>query len=156
MSIRSDLGNVFANVGNDIQTLIGQAKNAISNIFGSCETTLSHIWDGGFAGIDEKGLETLQNEIEKYCQGVEGVINGFNQNARVEQAYKGAIATAAADYVAAVKDFLAAYVSTVRQEKVDASTAFQNYAAGAQTFATDVGSDAQSIRTQAQQMRIDN
>lgn len=156
MSLQSVAGNISTNFQNDIQTTISQAKNFFNNLFGQVQADLSHIWDGGFAGIDQNGLETLKGAIETYCQRIEGVITGFNQNANVEQAFKGPIADACASYVDSVKGLIAAYVSTVRAEKTDAGTAFENYAIGAQQLSQNMVSDSDTIRQQAQSIRIDD
>ncbi len=155
MSLQSLVGNVTSKVGNTVQDVVGQAKAHITNIFGTVKTGFSNIWGGGFAGIDENGLETLKGSIDTYCQGIEDTIKGFNEDANIEQAYKGVVGDAVRAYCEGVKELLAAYVSTMRTEKEDANTAFQNWKAAASQLASDITADADQIRSQANEIRVD-
>lgn len=155
MSIQSAVGNITSNVTNDLQSLLITAKTNIQNIVGSVSTGLSAIWSGGFAGIDENNFEILKNALIKYCDDLDEHINGFNQEGRLQIAYKGAIQEAANEFVIAVKDILTAYVSTMRRNIAEADTAFQNYKQAAQSIAQDIRSDAQAVRDEASKIRIE-
>lgn len=155
MSIQSAVGNIISNTKNDIDAFFTQAKASLENIVGSVGTKLSNLWDGGFAGIDENNFDTLKQAIISYCDEVDAIINGFNQEGHLEVAYKGAIQDAANDFVVAVKDILVAYVSTMRRNIAEADTAFQNYKQAAQSIAQDVQADAANIRSEAQKVKLD-
>lgn len=155
MSIQSAVGNIISNTKNDITSIITGAKGALENIVGSVGTKLSNLWDGGFAGIDENSFGTLKQAIMDYCNEVDEIINGFNQEGHLEVAYKGAIQDSANDFVVAVKEILVAYVSTMRRNIAEADTAFQNYRQAAQSIAQDVQADAANIRSEAQKVKLD-
>ena len=155
MSIQSALGNFATGAKNDITSIFAGAKGALENIVGSVGTKLSNLWDGGFAGIDENNFESLKQAIVQYCDEVDAIIDGFNQQGHLEVAYKGAIQNAANDFVVAVKEILVAYVSTMRRNIAEADTAFQNYRQAAQSLAQDVQADAANIRSEAQKVKLD-
>ncbi len=155
MSIQSAFGNITSAVDNGLDSAISVAKAALGNIVGSVGTALSNLWSGGFAGIDENNFESLKQAIITYCDEVDEIINGFNQEGNLEVAYKGAIKDAASDFVGAVKEILVAYVSTMRRNIAEADTAFQNYKQAAQSIAQDVQADAANIRSEAQKVKLD-
>lgn len=155
MSIQSVAGNFITGAKNDITSIFAGAKGALENIVGSVGTKLSNLWDGGFAGIDENNFESLKQAIIQYCDEVDAIIDGFNQQGHLEVAYKGAIQDAANDFVVAVKEILVAYVSTMRRNIAEADTAFQNYRQAAQSIAQDVQADAANIRSEAQKVKLD-
>lgn len=155
MSIGSALGNITSNVVNDLESILASAKSKLENIVGSVGTGLTNVWDGGFAGIDETNFHTLTEALNQYCVGIEELINGFNQRNKLEVAYKGAIQDAADEYVAAVKNILVAYVTRMRTNIAEAETAFANYKQGAAAIAQNVTSDAQSIRAEANEIKLD-
>lgn len=138
-----------------IKSIFAGAKGTLENIVGSVGTKLSNLWDGGFAGIDENNFESLKQAIVQYCDEVDAIIDGFNQQGHLEVAYKGAIQDAANDFVVAVKEILVAYVSTMRRNIAEADTAFQNYRQAAQSIAQDVQADAANIRSEAQKVKLD-
>ena len=156
MSLESVTGDFGSSVGNSLDILIAEARAAFQNIFGGLGTKLSNFWDGGFAGIDESNLPALKDAINKYCANIEGIISGFNEQAKVEVAYKGAVQVAATDFIGAIKQILQAYVSTIRRNISEADLAFQNYSAGAQQIAQNVSSDATQVRSDASKIRLDN
>ena len=157
MSIQSAIGNITSAMDNNIDATIAGARSRLEAIVGGIQTALSNFWDGGFAGIDEAGLEgSLKPAIIAYCDKIDGIIQGFNENPKLEVAYKGAIQSAASDFIKAVKQILEAYVSTMRVNISDATVAFQNYSQGASQIASNVSSDAGDIRVQADQINLDN
>lgn len=155
MSIRSFVGNVASNVGNDLQSIMAAAKIAVQNVVGSVETGLTTLWSGGFAGIDENNFDTIKNALTEYCNTIEEHIEEFDQMSKLEVAYKGSIQEAADDFVKAVKEILRAYVTTMRRNITEADTAFQNYKENAEKIAQDVMSDAESVRSEAKKIRLD-
>lgn len=155
MSIQSALGNIVSGVTNDLQGLLTAAKAKLEGIVGGIATSMTNLWDGGFAGIDENNFDTLKAALESYCNSIDEIIRGFDQTTNLDVAYKGAINEAANDFVDSVKEILTAYVSTMRRNIAEADTAFQNYAQAAQSIAQDVKSDAADIRSEAQNIRLD-
>jgi len=155
MSVQSGISGVHSIQSNVVDTIISSARTYFENLIGTLGTTLSNFWDGGFAGINENGLEDLVSAINTYCANIQGLIDEFNENAAVEIAYKGAIQIAAADFIKSVKEILQAYVSTIRRNVEESRVAFQNYAQGAQQISQSVSSDAQSVRSKANEIKLD-
>ena len=157
MSIQSGLGNIGAGAGNVGQSGLAWATGRIESIMGSVKTGLGNIWGGGFAGISIERIKSdLIPALEKYCKTIESSINQFNAEADVTSSFAGPEVTVAVeDFVGAVKEILAAYVSTMRAEIAMAEKAYIDYQIGAQRVGTNVKSTATDIRAAASSIRLD-
>lgn len=155
MNIRSTSGNILHNVQDNLSSALISGKTAIENIVGTATTSLSNIWGGGFTGMSKEGIEELKTSLNKYCQEIEELIGGFDQNGDITMALQGDTQTAAYDFIDAIKQLLQAYVSTMRQEIDEADEAYNNFAMSSQSISQDVESAAQDIRSNASQIRLD-
>ena len=155
MSIRSTSGNFLRNFKDNISSLLSSSKSRLDSIVGQAKTSLGNLFSGGFTGMSESGMETLVQEIDKYCQSIEAKIAEFNEKGDIEVALKGDVQVAAMDFVAAIKELLQAYVSTMRQEVSEAREAYQNFLAAGKQISQDVQSAASDIRSNAADIRLD-
>lgn len=155
MSIKSTIGNFSHSVQDTISSTLTTAKTQIENIVGSTTTGLSNIWNGGFTGMSESGMSELKTQLEAYCREVQDLINGFDQTGDITSALKGDVQTAAYDFIAAVKDLLQAYVSTMKQEIREADEAYQNFLKSSQSISQDVSDAASDIRSNASSISLD-
>lgn len=155
MSIKSTVGNITHNVQDTLSSVLNTATTQIENIIGSTTTSLSNIWSGGFTGMSEGGMEELKTALINYCEEIQGLIDGFDQTGDITSALKGDVQTAAYDFVAAIKELLQAYVSTMKQEISEADEAYQNFMASGKSISQDVQSAASDIRSNASSIRLD-
>lgn len=155
MSIRSTLGNITHNAEDFISNIFNGARTALENIVGNVSTSLSNIWSGGFVGMSESGIDELCSQIENYCQSIEAQIAQFDEKGNIENALKGDVQVAAADFIAAVKQLLQAYVSTMRQEIAESHEAYTNFVNSGKSIAQDVESAASDIRSNADSIKLD-
>lgn len=116
---------------------------------------VGHLWNGGFAGINEEGINTLNSNLDGYCQEIQDIINGFDETGDITSALKGRIQEAAQEFIKAIKDLLTAYVSTIKKEQDEALDAYRRYSEQTEELSTKVEADADDIRAQAQQIRLD-
>lgn len=154
-SIKSTIGNIAHNVQDTLSSVLTSAKTQIENIVGGTTTALSNIWSGGFTGMSETGMTELKNQLTKYCEEVQGVIDSFDQSGDITSALKGEVQEAAYDFIAAIKTLLQAYVSTMKQEIAEADEAYQNFIASGQSISQDVQSSASDIRSNASNISLD-
>ena len=154
MNIRDLLNNIETKTFNNPQNRVAGALNNIRNLFGSTSASLTHVWNGGFAGIDEAHLNDLKIAMNNYINSIQESINEFNEISAMATAYKG-MDSAITEYISSIKSLLNAYVSTLRKDIVEADMAFQNYQLAAKSIAVGLSSDAQIIRSQAGQIELD-
>ena len=155
MSVRSNLGNLSHSVQDTLSSVLATAKTQISNIVGSTSTGLSNVWSGGFTGMSESGINDLKTSLTSYCQEIQGLIDGFDQNGDITSALKGDAQVAASEFIDAIKKLLQAYVSTMKQEIAEVDEAYANFVAAAQSISQDVSSDASDIRSNASSISLD-
>lgn len=157
MTIESGLGNLVTGAGNAGQAGLAWANARLENIVGSVKTGLGNIWGGGFAGISIERINSdLIPAVNKYCETIESAINQFNADADVTSSFAGTeLETAVQDFIKAIKELLAAYVSTMRKEIAAINSAYEQYTSGAQNVASNVASNASEIRAAANDIRLD-
>lgn len=156
MSIRSMVGNATRTVQNNIGSVLNEASSFLENATGTITTQAAHLWDGGFAGMSESGIQELVNILEKYCADMETIINGFNADADLSGAIKGSqIEPAIRKYVESVKKLLQAYVSRIRVEKDEANEAWTNFRDRQQEISQDVEQVSSDIQQEAEKIRLD-
>lgn len=155
MSVQSAIGNFTRGAQDTISDILTGAKTNFDGIVGTTSTALGSLWSGGFVGMSESGMEQLKQAIETYCTEIEAIINEFNEEGDIDNALKGDVNTAARDFIHAVKELLQAYVSRMRQEKIDADEAWNNWKQASQDISQNVTSDAEQIRSDAASIRID-
>lgn len=155
MSIRSTVGSITHNLGNDINSAISTGRTLMENIVGSTSTQLSNIWGGGFTGMNHDEIGNLRDHLWFYASEVEELINSFNEEGDISISLKGDAQIAAIEFIKAVKQMLQAYVSTLKQEISEIDEAYQNFLTANSSVASDVQSAADEIRQNAQQIRLD-
>lgn len=155
MSLQSNISDFNRTVEDSVSNALNYARNAFAQIHGSIETRLSTLWSGGFVGISEDGLHVLENALDAYINRIQGIINGFNPDGDITVALKGAPETAAKEFIESIKSLLEAYVSTMRAEKQEIWEAFNNFQSAGQNIAQQVSQDAEQIRSNAENIRID-
>lgn len=153
MNIRDLLSSIDTKANNPQDSISGALGN-IRSLFGSTSASLSHVWNGGFAGIDAARFDDLKVAMNSYVNSVQESINEFSELGAMTRAYKG-MDNAIIDYISSIKNLLNAYVSTLKRDIVEADMAFQNYQAAAKSIAMGISNDAQMIRSQAGQIKID-
>ena len=139
---------------NDAAEKVKGTKEKINEIIANAQGKLSGV-SRNFAGIDENNLDTLQTAIRKYKDDVNGIINGIKEDANINGAVKGEVADAVKAFVVDTKALLAAYVSNLEQEAVEAGEYFAAYKQGATDIKADTGAGADTIRSNAQDIKID-
>lgn len=152
MSIQSVVGNIQHKVGETIDSTLGTARTTWENIVGGVTTGFTNLWSGGFVGMSEGEIGNLKTALQTYCDEIQGIIDGFDQRGDITDAYKGEIQNAAYEFIAAVKELLKAYVAQMKKELSEIDEAYANFQASSQSVAQNVTSDAEQIRSNAQQM----
>lgn len=155
MSLKTFTENLGNGIANRVNQAVTHAKSAIGNIIGTAKASFTSIWDGGFAGISEQGIEELKNALKQYCAAIEDHIASFNTAVPTEGAFAGPIRDASVDYLESIKDLLKAYVSTMKVNLDDLDAAFAAYMKQSNELAANIRSDAESIRSQAAQIKLD-
>lgn len=155
MSIQSSIADITHSFGDAVNNALNQAKASLSQINGYVTTSLSTVWDGGFAGISRQGVYDVKTALEIYIASVQSIIDEFNPEGDISVALAGTPKDAAMDFIKSVKELLQAYVSTMRGEKDEIEEAYENYTKQAQNISSQVVSDADQIRQNAADIKID-
>mgnify|MGYP002766456916 FL=1 len=155
MSIKSTVGNIQHNIGDTASTILTQGKSMLANIVNSTTTGFKSVWSGGFTGMSRDGFMELASQLNGFCNEIDELINGFDQEGDITLALKGDPQTAAYDFIDAVKHLLVAYVSQMRRELGEMEEAYNNFIASGQSIASDVNNAASEIKSNAEQIRLD-
>lgn len=155
MSIQSSVGNFTRNAQESVRSVISSATGRLDGIVGSATTTVSNVFSGGFVGISVTNADSLKNAINNYIQGVQDTINGFNENANLENAYKGEVQVATQEFLRAVKQLLQAHITQMRVNLKEFDEVIANYTQGATDLGSQVTQQADEIRQNATQIKID-
>ncbi len=129
MSIRSVIGNLTKSGREFGGTLLSSASAQLNGVVGTAGAAVGSVFSGGFVGIDE--------------------------NAQLDNAFKGDVQEGVRQFVTDVKGLLKAYVTYMRRSVADLNTAVASYKAGVSGIRTQAQSDAESIRQQAAEVKID-
>ncbi len=155
MSIQSSIGSFTRNTQEGVRSVISRASGMLDGIVGSATTTVSNVFSGGFVGINTANAESLRTAINNYIQGVQDTINGFNENVNLENAYKGEVQVATQEFLRAIKDLLQAHITQMRLNLTDLNEAIKNYEEAASDLGSQVTQQADEIRQNATQIKID-
>ncbi len=155
MSIQSSIGSFNRNTQEGVRSVISRAAGMLDGIVGSATTTVSNVFSGGFVGISTANADSLKNAINNYIQGVQDTINGFNENANLENAYKGEVQAATQEFLRAVKELLQAHITQMRVNLKDFDEVVANYTQSASDLGSQVTQQADEIRQNATQIKID-
>ena len=154
MSLRSILGNVTKSVGDTAGSVISATTAQINGIVGTAGVAVSSTFSGGFIGIDTNNINAVETAIIKYCDSIGTIISGFDENAQLDNAYKGKMQEGVRKYVMEVKGLLTAYVSFMKKSVEDLHAAVEAYNAGVSDLSQQVQNDADSIRQKAESIRM--
>ena len=155
MSLQSSVGNVTRGATESVKSIISSSTSKLETIVGTASTSVTNVWSGGFIGIDTKNSSALETAITKYIEGVQNTIQGFNENANLENAYKGAIQEATQDFLKAIKELLQAHVSVMKINLSDFNEAIQKYESFESETKDKIEQQVADIRTNAQSIKID-
>lgn len=155
MSYKSNFGDMSRGVANSVSAARSAARSKMQNIGLGLTTSLSSMFDGGFVGMSAEGILELKNYLTSYCNEIEDIIQGFDQTGDITSALKGDVQDAAYDYIAAIKDLLAAYVSTLKVGIAEADEAYNNFVAAGKSISSSVTDSASEIRSNASSVRLD-
>ena len=153
--IRSTTGNITHNAPDNMASNLSNSKQFVESVIGKIGMQFTQLWSGGFRGMSEQGIAELKTQITKYCESVQDVINSFDQTGDITSALKGEVQTAAYDFIAAIKELLQAYVSTMRQEIQEVQEAYDNFVKAGSSIASDVRSNADDVRSDAARISLD-
>lgn len=155
MSIKNIAGNVVSNLSHTLEGGIQGISSRMQNLLGGAVAEVSALWDGGFVGITQNP-EALVNALSTYIKELDEIVEGFNTEAYIDGALKGEAKEAAVEYVRAIKELLSAYTSTYKNfTQILQEMALTSFAQGDKDNAQAITSDAQDIRTEAANIRID-
>ena len=154
MSLRSLLGNVTKSAGETAGSVLSATTANINRIVGTAGVAVNSTFGGGFVGIDGNNIGAVETAIIKYCDSIGTIISGFDENAQLDNAYKGKMQEGVRKYVLEAKGLLTAYVSFMRKSVEDLHTAMEAYNAGVNDLSQQVQNDADSIRQQAESIRM--
>lgn len=148
------------NIDHSVQDAVGAARDktltTFSNITGSVDSSMGHQYAGGsFVGVSAQGCVELKDAIEKYINTIQGIINGFNENADISRAFAGFPRVAAEDFIKAIKQVLTSYVSSLRMIKSEADEVLRNYQENAQNISNVISTDADTLRSAANDINLD-
>lgn len=155
MSIQNIAGTVGSLLSNGKDIGLQYISTGLQNILGGASAKLETLWSGGFVGIDTENALTLRDEIEKYISRLNDIIEGFNTDTYVGGALKGQAADAATEYVNAIKSLISAYITSYRNFNGLLERTVEEMQKGDTENATAIRTDAQSIITQANNIRVD-
>lgn len=152
MGIQSIIGDVKSTVGNNIRSAFDTALSAVTGMADRVGTFVGNIWDGGFAGLSN--FTNLDSAITKYVQGIQQIVDEYNEATDLDSTLKGEVATAMGEFVKSTKDLLKAWAGAVSAWQSELKTYAEQYAQGAGTLAQTISSDAQEVEKAAQSVEI--
>ena len=155
MSLQSSVGNVTRSATESVKSILSTTTGKIENTIGTATTAVTNVWSGGFAGISTANATALENAINTYIQGIQDTIQGFNENANLENAYKGAAQEGAQVLLRESKSLLQAYVSLMKRSVNDFHDAVERYVQAAGDLGTKISQQADEIRANAESIKMD-
>ena len=135
----------------DVEGKVNAAASTASNTVGegpSHQGLIDGKDSGGtqsFVGLDFQGYQKFNDALDKYIQGVQEVLDGFNTNPDMEDALKGAAATTFEQFLKSLNNLLGNYLSALNEEKKELHEAFINFQKAEGQIATNVSDDAVSL-----------
>lgn len=155
MSIKNIAGNVVSNISHTLEGGIQGISSRMQNLLGGAVAEVSALWDGGFVGITQNPA-ALVDALTNYINELDDIVEGFNTEAYIDGALKGQAKDAAVEYVRAIKELLSAYTSTYKNfTSILNDMALTSFDQGDKENAQAINSDAEDIRTEAANIRID-
>ena len=117
----------------------------------------SNIYEGGFAGISQEGIGQLKDYIDEYASKLEKIISEFNADAPLKAglADGSEAQKAASSFIVKVKDFLIAYVNTVRIYGTRAQEAYENYKKADVSIGGSTDDTAKAVESSKSSIELD-
>ena len=154
MSIGSVINNTIHSVKDTISNVLRKSQSNIESIVGTTSTGINSIFNGGFVGMSEEGMEDVYIAIKQYIDELEAIIDSVNYYEKLDAAYKGKVQEEVIEYIESVKGLLRAYISQLNQEIAEAKEAFNNYLEATQSISSDVQMDADELRGESQNIKL--
>ena len=156
-SINVNIGERTTDSTKNVMTARAELNAAFAKISGNADSKISnHPGDSiQFIGISEKGLEVYIAALDKYILKIQEVLQGFNSNANLDNAFAGPHKDAAHNFVQSAESLLSKYVATLRIFRSEASKALANYKSASTQIATKVYEDAAILRKSASGISLD-
>lgn len=114
----------------------------------------SHVWAGGFLGMNESKLGDLKTAIEKFEKDLQTIAEEFNPENDISMAFRGTVKDSVQEYIKAIKDLLKAYITIVNNSVKDADTAFANWKQQNSAISQTVSDESQDIRNKAESVKV--
>lgn len=155
MGLRNTAGNISRLAGESVRGAVSTVAQNVQDIIGSVAAAETNIWDGGFVGISTANADKLKQAINKYIEDSQDIIDGFNEEANLEMAYKGQIQVGAQEFLRSVKELLQAYVTQMRKNLHEFEEVVEVYSQNDTDLGQQVNQQADEIRQNASKVRID-
>lgn len=113
--------------------------------------------DNNFVGISKDGIKTLSDNLKSYVDELQGIIDGYNENAKLNLALAegSKAATAASNFIKDIKVLLQAYISTIKVYADTAEKAYENWGKSDTSIGSDVDTSGSDIRQAAENLELD-
>ena len=139
----NDLKNKVNQLEAGARTIIQKGKTSLENKFGTVATQVSHLFDGGFVGMDANGAETFDSVFSSYIEAIQAQINGFDAEGNFAIALKGTeLEAAVTNFIQEVKALLNAYVSSLWVEELELVGYFAKLSGDIEGVAPSDGSES--------------
>lgn len=102
-----------------------------------------------FVGMNANNVPQFHKAVDVYRDKIQSIIDRMVITPNTEGAFKGAVASAALEYLAAAKELLNKYVTAIDIEKEEIDKAQAEWEARAGEIAKEVISDSDDIRSQS-------
>lgn len=153
--IEDIISNTASTVSNYSRAAIDTATNAIKTTVGTAAATISSLYDGGFVGINASNITTITDAVNNMITKIEAEMDNFNVNTEFSVGVKGEAEAAASEYVKAVKELVAAYVSTYKTFIKLANDSVEQMQTGDTANAQSIRTGAEAILKEANNIRVD-
>lgn len=164
MSVMGKIDFTSMDTGNNITDVINNARTQIKGILTDHTATAGYAFQSvatqlgtstGFRGIDENGLQFLINAINTYCDNVTKIVNNFREDANIDVAFKGFVATEIKEFVVETKKLLIAYVNNIKRDSEEAKRIFAEYYNRTEHVGGDVNIGSQEIADSAKKITFE-
>ena len=133
---------------------VTQANKDISKIFG----TNIQFKTSSFAGkamFNANYITDFTAAIDRYRDGIQEIIGGFNPDANLDASLKGPANTAVRDFLTAFKALLQRYVQAIDLEKKEVTTASENWTRATGAIAGSVQEHTSQVTTKTGNIQLD-
>lgn len=150
----SDVSGGYQVSDKNVDEIVKNASDKIDGIVGATAGGLSVV-GADFAGMDRKNISTFMDAINTYRSNTQAIVDGFDAEASMDDAFKGQMATGVRAFLQSVKELLKKYVEVIDAEKTMLEEASTKYFEAASEIGQSATSDSDSIRSQANGISIE-